>query len=248
MLLHILGDMHLEFGGSNIATPEADVVVLAGDIDVGDRGLNWIRSHFGDRSVIYVLGNHEYYRHALPELTDRLRQETVGSSIHLLENSVVELSGFNFLGCTLWTDFAVLGAPEDAMKIAEEMMNDFRIIRHSGEHRVLRARDTATLHHESLAWLKREVARHDPARTVIVTHHAPSPRSEAPIHRNGPLNPAFASNLDAFVEACRVPLWIHGHTHFNVDYLLGSTRVLSNQRGYPGQPCDGFNPGLVVTL
>jgi len=27
-------------------------------------------------------------------------------------------------------------------------------------------------------------------------------------------------------------LWIHGHTHDNCDYIVGRTRVLSNQSGY----------------
>jgi hypothetical protein len=50
------------------------------------------------------------------------------------------------------------------------------------------------------------------------------------------------------VEKSRVPLWIHGHTHYNVDYVIGSTRVLTNQRGYPDQFCKGFDPSLVVEV
>jgi hypothetical protein len=41
---------------------------------------------------------------------------------------------------------------------------------------------------------------------------------------------------------------IHGHTHHNVDYRIGGTRVLTNQRGYPDQLCKGFDPNLVVEL
>jgi Icc-related predicted phosphoesterase len=134
------------------------------------------------------------------------------------------------------------------MQMAEDIMNDYRIIRFSSQNRVLRARDTVRIHQESVAWLKDELARHDPARTVVVTHHAPSPQSEAPYHKTSPLTPAFASNLDALIHQSRVPLWIHGHTHFNVDYRIGSTRVLTNQRGYPGEPCNGFDPKLVIEL
>jgi len=86
------------------------------------------------------------------------------------------------------------------------------------------------------------------ADVVVVTHHAPSPRSEAPYHANSPLKPAFASDLDELVEESHVPLWIHGHTHYNVDYVIGSTRVLTYQRGYPDQLCQDFDPSLVVEV
>jgi hypothetical protein len=45
MRLHVLGDLHLEFGSIDIPPTAADVVVLAGDIDVGTKGLPWIESH-----------------------------------------------------------------------------------------------------------------------------------------------------------------------------------------------------------
>src|ERR1043165_2344612 len=92
MRLHILCDLHLEFGSAKIPTTDADVVVLAGDIHLGREGRKWARSHFPDQPVIYVLGNHEFYRHSLPELTETLKRETDGSHIHLLENRAVEIS------------------------------------------------------------------------------------------------------------------------------------------------------------
>jgi hypothetical protein len=134
------------------------------------------------------------------------------------------------------------------MWIAEDIMSDYGQIRLDAEPRRLRARDTARLHAQSVAWLRSEFAKRDPAHTVVVTHAAPSARSEAPFHATSPLKPAFASNLNSLVEQSHVPLWIHGHTHFNVDYRLGATRVLSNQHGYPEEMCQGFNPSLVVEI
>jgi hypothetical protein len=127
-------------------------------------------------------------------------------------------------------------------------MSDYSIIQFSSENRLLRARDTARLHAESVAWLRRALAGCDRARTVVVTHHAPSARSEAPYHANSLLKAAFSSDLDSLVGQSGVPLWIHGHTHYNVDYVMGSTRVLTNQRGYPEELCKGFNPSLVVEI
>jgi hypothetical protein len=188
MRLHILCDLHLEFGPIRIPQTNADVVVLAGDIHLGREGRRWARSQFSEKPVVYVLGNHEFYRHSLPELAETLKRETSGSHINLLENSSVEINGYTFLGCTLWTDFRLSTDPEAAMRTAEGIMSDYSIIEFSSERRVLRARDTARLHAESVMWLQGALAECHPARTIVVTHHAPSPRSEAPIHANSPLN------------------------------------------------------------
>ena len=248
MRLHLLADLHLEFGGIDIPTTDADVVVLAGDVDIGARGLKWIRSRFPDQQVVYVLGNHECYRQNLTDLTASLKRETEGSHVYFLENSSVELGGFTFLGCTLWTDFALRGNPQRDMFNAETRINDYRIIRFGTDDRVLRALDTVRLHHESISWLKTELARHNPARTIVVTHHAPSPLSEAPGYAGGLLSPSFVSDLGPLIERSGIPLWIHGHTHYNVDYRLGATRIVSNQRGYPSESIARFNPGLVINI
>jgi len=46
MRLHILGDLHLEFGATEIRPVDADVVVLAGDIHLGREGRKWARKLF----------------------------------------------------------------------------------------------------------------------------------------------------------------------------------------------------------
>jgi hypothetical protein len=248
MRLHVLADLHGEFGPVDIPDTDADVVVLAGDVAVGPRGLDWIRCRFPGRPVVYVLGNHEFYRHNLPRLTHSLKSEAEGTNVHLLENSSVELAGFTFLGCTLWTDFTLRRNPEGDMAMAEGRINDYRLIRFGVVDRVLRPHDTARIHQESVSWLKAELTRHDPARTIVVTHHAPSPRSEAPGYADGPLSPSFVSELGPLIGRSGIPLWIHGHTHYNVDYRLGTTRVLSNQRGYPTEACSRFDPGMVIEI
>jgi len=58
MRIHILSDLHLEFGDFDPPRTDADVVVLAGDIHVGTRGVAWARERFHPTPV---LGNHEYY-------------------------------------------------------------------------------------------------------------------------------------------------------------------------------------------
>jgi hypothetical protein len=83
---------------------------------------------------------------------------------------------------------------------------------------------------------------------VVVTHHAPSAQSVPPWHAGEILNAAFASPLDELVRASGVPLWIHGHTHFCVDYQIGKTRVFSNQLGYPRETDPRFNAEAVIEV
>lgn len=87
--LHVLSDLHFEFGGIEIPDVDADVVVIAGDVAIGPWGFDSIRYRFPTKPVIYVLGNHEFYRHNLPGLTQMLKREAEGSNIHVLENSAV---------------------------------------------------------------------------------------------------------------------------------------------------------------
>jgi len=248
MRLHILCDLHLEFGPVEIPATNADVVILAGDTHVGTKGAAWALHQFPTTPVIYVMGNHEFYHDSLPALTGTIQRGTAGTHLHLLENSAVGINGYTFLGCTLWTDFSIAADPVAAMRMAEARMNDYRIIKNSDEHRALRASDTAQLHKESVAWLTDQLAKCDRKRTIVVTHHAPSQRSEDPGYAGSPMSPAFASNLDSLIEGSCVPFWIHGHTHHNVDYKLGATHVLSNQRGYPNQTCRGFDPVFVIRV
>ncbi len=86
------------------------------------------------------------------------------------------------------------------MRMAEHNMSDFHVIRYNPEHRPLQPQDTVRVHEGSVAWLRGELAKCNPARTVVVTHHSPSARAEAPFHAKSPLKPAFSSNLDSLIE------------------------------------------------
>jgi integrase len=50
------------------------------------------------------------------------------------------------------------------------------------------------------------------------------------------------------VMPSRVSLWIHGHTHHNVDYKIGATRTFSNQRGYPDERLARFEPQKIIEI
>lgn len=246
----MLSDLHLEFAPFEIPAPDADVVILAGDVAPGFGGMGLALRELAGRPVIYVAGNHEYYGHSLPALTEQFRAAAQGTHVHFLENSEVVLRGVRFLGCTLWTDFGVWGkdAQPLAAWIAGQAMNDFRLIQWSRANRPLLPTDVQAIHRRSRTWLARKLAERFDGPTVVVTHHGPSLRSLVPANRDDLLTPAYVSDLESCLDGRRVALWIRGHTHRSVDYTLHGTRVLSNQRGYPDQTGTGFDARLVVTV
>jgi predicted phosphodiesterase len=250
MRVRVLSDVHLEFGPFDPPKVECDAVVLAGDIHVGTQAIDWIQRQFPKTPVVYVLGNHEFYRHAWPDLIEELRTRCAGTSIHVLENAAIDLCGFTFLGCTLWTDFALMGEgrKQEAWAEAAGRLTDYHRIRFSPEDRLLRSPDTARWHEASRRWLEQSLAEGDPQRTIVVTHHAPSGRAIPPFHAGELLNAAFASPLDEMVARSGVPLWVYGHTHYSDHFRIGGTHVVSNQRGYPREPDARFDPALVMDL
>lgn len=247
MKIHVLSDLHTEFAPFDPPDTEADLVVLAGDTSTGTRGIELAREWFAGRPVLYVAGNHEYYRESTPRLNRKLAEAARAAGIHFLENGETVVCGVRFLGCTLWTDFELFGERQHSMAAAQAAMNDFRLIRVDPEYRRFRPADARASHVTSLSWLLARLDTPFDGPTVVVTHHAPSLRSVKPCHHHHPATPAYASDLEWMLDG-RVALWIHGHTHLCVDYELGGTRVISNQRGYPDDPVAGFDPARVVEL
>jgi predicted phosphodiesterase len=248
--LYILSDLHLERQSFTPLPVDADIIVLAGDIAVGTDGVEWARRWARGRPVLYVVGNHEFYGHAVAGLIDDLRRSAAGSSVHVLENDEVVIDGVRFLGCTLWSDFNFDGAERraESMLICERVVNDYGRIESGTGGRPLTTENTRQLHLSSRGWLEQRLADRHPGPTVVVTHHAPliRTRPSSPVLRA--LAGAFASDVTDLMHGDRVGLWIFGHTHRAADLELHGTRVVSNPKGYPHQPVAGFDPGCVIEV
>ncbi len=82
-----------------------------------------------------------------------------------------------------------------------------------------------------------------------MTHHAPSRAGLNPAFIGNGLDGAYASDLDALVEASGAAAWIHGHTHIRRKYRIGSVNVYSNCRGFADKDpsARNFNPGSFST-
>jgi predicted phosphodiesterase len=247
MKLHVLSDLHTEFENYELKTKDFDVLILAGDIGVGMKGVKYIESLQLEQPVLYLAGNHEYYKNALPHLTDKIRDylREKKSNIQFLECRAIELGGVRFLGATLWTDYGALGNVMQSQMVAQLDMNDYKYIRISPAFHRATPAHLLTEHRKAISFIKGELMQPFDGKTVIITHHAPSTKSV--YDATDSMTPCYASNLE-YLMSDRVSLWIHGHTHLPVDYVVNGTRVLSNPKGYPDAAPRDFRPDLVVEI
>jgi Icc-related predicted phosphoesterase len=91
-------------------------------------------------------------------------------------------------------------------------------------------------------FLRRELRFGD----IVVTHHLPAAKSVHPRFVNSPLTPFFLCDLTDLILDRQPAVWVHGHTHASLDYLLGATRIVCNPMGYSHDPNSCFEAGLLV--
>lgn len=259
MRILVLSDLHLELWreyapriAPSVSRP--DVVVLAGDIDLGARAVEWATQTFPGLPVLYVHGNHEAYGKNLEDVQEEITQACQESKhVHFLDRGEFRLGNVRFLGASLWTDFKLFGddTRPAAMYEAEAVMADYKRIRLAKHrYRKLRATDTAQLHAAHRLWLREKLAEPHNGKTVVVTHMAPSAKSLADRFASDLVSAAYASRLENLAEMADV--WIHGHMHDSFDYRIGKCRVVCNPCGYMKHGGQGenpaFDPNFIVEL
>lgn len=253
MKLWVQSDQHMEMYGldENWKVPEADVFVCAGDLTRPlKNGVQWLAENVAPHmQAVYTAGNHEFYKDFLSDgLRAGQEEAKLHERVHLLENDVRVIDGVRFIGCTLWTDFAIMGQQPLAVMHAKGAMNDFKQIGNRKKpYEKLQPYHTQARHAQSVSFLEAALKMRFDGKTVVVTHHCPHPLSMHEKFRGDLLNAAFCSDLSELIEQEQPDLWVHGHTHESFDYMVGDTRVLCNPRGY-GDENNGFNPALVIEL
>lgn len=243
MRLQLLSDLHFEFhrdGGrsfvESLDPTGVEVLVLAGDIAVGagiGGALRLFCEHYAKATVLYVHGNHEFYKTDRADVLASTRQaERDHANLVWLDNSSVELMGRRFLGSPLWFS---RGSHNPRLKRA---MSDFTEIRDFESW-------VYTENERAVAMLQAELGEND----VVVTHHLPSLRSVSARFRGHPLTPFFVCDLEALIGERQPRLWFHGHTHDSVRYAIGRTTVLCNPFGYVGYELNAtFSDQLTVDV
>ena len=276
MRINIVSDIHLEFGPIEIKNTEgADALILSGDIcvaadlthkDVNDKRSRVIHDFFEMccneyDNVIYIVGNHEHYngdfQRTIPHL--KMYLQSYLENLHILDKSVVTINDVTFIGGTLWTDmnkedpstlYSMKGMMNDFIKVANGKIDNrgkpYKVINR------LTPDDVVVDHKEMLEYIRTVVKGKYDQKFVVVGHHAPSKLSTKPKYQDDYImNGAYSSDLSEFIlDYPQIKMWTHGHTHDNFDYLVGSTRVVCNPRGYIKyeHQADIFNPNIIYEI
>jgi Icc-related predicted phosphoesterase len=249
MNIQLISDCHLNFG--DLVLPGGDLLIMAGDIfEASDyRKVSSLAARY-DRfcdqeltkysKVLYVFGNHEHYGGDYGK-TSSILADHLPTHVTFLENSYVELEGIRFWGATMWTDMNRNNPL--AINAAHSGLNDFSTIKwkrkvtqptgHSYWTSDFSPQATSEIHKTSLRSLKTSLE--DKIPHFVITHHAPTHMSIDPVYSTSNLNHCYYSDLsDTILDHPHITTWVHGHTHNQSDYLIGTTRVVCNPRGYHG--------------
>jgi len=204
--------------------------------------------------VLYVPGNHEYYRFRVP-MPDRIVTELEAiPGLVLLDDRATVIDGIRFLGSTLWSP---LRPVEEGIGIASDdelhrQLNDFRLIRCDGGERPMMPGRMRAIHRRSWNWLRDTLHLPHDGPTVVVTHFVPSPAGIAPQFVGSDLNGYFVADCRELMDA-DIDLWIAGHTHgsFDLHDEESGVPLVCNPHGYHlhGQRENpGFDPAATFHL
>lgn len=258
MRIFTASDLHGGMGPHGYDIPHGldfDVAVFAGDIGRGPAAVDWLlgQKALRDRPVMFVAGNHEYYRGLLQDVASLIRGACRGTNVTFLDaDEVPVIDGVRFVGCTLWTDYLFMARSQLEGFRAGGNINDHRFITvaEGGDFpRPLTPREAFERHWRERRWMTDRLAEDHDGPTVVVTHHAPHPGSLHERYDNdGALNASFISDLSDVIAEHQPALWLHGHVHDNHDYEVGSTRIVCNPRGYARGVGMSENAGFIEDL
>lgn len=241
MKICAMSDLHFEFmmpreidsltRGVFALPSDIEVLVLAGDIGnyISPKRVNaflYDVATNGPFKKIYIIpGNHEFYG---VNITDE--STFLHPNVKDLNCTYDIYNGVKFCGAIMWTDFN-RGNPLDMMNY-KNGINDCEYIQHYG----LRLKPDFILNQHTFHMQKLENMLTDSSlatdKTVVVTHHGPTTKSVADRYIGDPYNFSFVSDNAEFVLKHQPDLWIHGHTHVSMDYMVDKTHVITNPKGY----------------
>jgi predicted phosphodiesterase len=238
----ILSDLHIETGviyPVESITPHSDVLVLAGDIGSFYNleplvdFLEKISPKF--KHVLYIPGNHEYY-HSSDD-----RPESIGTLLHkfkkavahidylhVMDRKMVNIDGTVFAGATLWTD------PHPHNRLPDFI--NLKISVH----------EYSDMHKRDVKWLNRVTDSVGVSPLVVITHHAPSKTLVKKSMFTEMYESFYATSMEPTRVFNKADVWVFGHTHNNVDTMIGTTRVVSNQSGKSTDKCQVDETQIVI--
>jgi len=262
--IQLLSDLHLEVHPHfvPVPAPDADVLVLAGDVGSyqsgsqlmdADFGLARFSPHLGwPVPVLFVPGNHEYDAQDFDQAHARLQETCERLGITFLERGVVSSTTLlpdsraarlpvRFIGTTLWSDFDALAMAPTTVQTTTQVLQ-LREKAYRAANFYLRKATTIRHGQPMLAEQMREQALLCQAwlREALATPFEGqtvvithfAPSLQSADPRYG-RTPGTAGFCNALdALLAQAQLWLHGHLHCPSDYVNNGCRVVANPLGY----------------
>lgn len=244
--VRLLSDLHFE-GGEHpelYKSQGEDILILAGDINVGANAVWTMLKQFAEYqpNIVYVTGNHEYYRQEYFQTNSKLEDWCKYTSIKFLNPGVTYYSpntkdlsesystdSIAICGSNLWANFR---NNELSKMHAKKGINDFRLIEF--DNHIFTPNDAAQLFEQQYGYIKFQY-ENIKTKKLIVTHFLPAVECIDPKYigcATSTLNDYFANDLGGWISTLEDTTWLHGHSHSNVDITIGTTRIVCNPYGY----------------
>lgn len=235
-LIQVCSDLHLEYDDikqqnfSDIIKPNAEILVLAGDIgNPSDKiykdFINYCSKLF--INILIISGNHEYYYHSIDETNNIIENIcNLYNNVHYLNNKIFKYEKIVFIGTTLWSQI-----PEIFYDLYK--LKDYSKIKNFSPYL---ANEYFNI---NLQFIKESLQKYQ--NCIIITHHAPSYKCIPNEFRNDSINCCFASHLDYLFDNNNLIGWIYGHVHNNyIEYknekFLYANSYRTNNYNNQGSP------------
>lgn len=223
--------------------PTAEILILAGDVGRVNRYgqlkkfMVTLCSKF--QAVLYVLGNHEYYR---VDNTEEKSMDDILQTVHtlateipnlyILDRESIVIDDVCIAGCTLWS-YAQGHVPQYIVRVPGMTTAKYN-----------------SMHIKDLAYIESmiEYCQKNSLRLVVVTHHCPT-FAVTRKRTNDRFGYLYCTDLEELLVREKVHTWICGHIHQNFDFLTeGGTRLVSNQKGKAKDNVTTFSLEKVIEM
>jgi Icc-related predicted phosphoesterase len=246
--IQIASDLHIETqddvpSAKDYITPSADILILAGDIgrihkfDQLKTFITDICSQF--QAVIYVPGNHEYYKvdDIAPKNMYSLKADLYSikkdiENLYIMDRSSIVIDDVCIFGCTLWSE-PKAHVPRFIVRIQGITTEKYN-----------------AMYQRDLLYIENMIkyCHNKQLIPVVVTHHPPTHKVTGTKVRDR-FRFLYGSDLDHLLDIKKVHTWICGHVHVNFDMVTeGGTRLVSNQKGKPKDKVEDFSKDKVITI
>jgi len=229
MKIQYISDLHLEFknniDGLIHINNKADILIIAGDLNVGSNIFTTLIELSKKQIVIFVYGNHEFYDYK-PIWKFKKKGSLVSKynkNLHILDKNSIIIDNTTFIGTTGWID----GSFRNIDVVQHKSYNDFyKIKEFKRNHKNWGIGDRE--------FIKHSISTSKTKHNIIITHFLPITECISDKYKNNYINPCFTNNWQwIFDYSNKIDYWIHGHSHEYFKKDIGNITFCRNPFGYP---------------